>query len=187
MKRNNDNDYAKIKRLRDAYNMIPNLVWSALSFFPLTIYCYRYFGLKQILLLSAVSIIPIFFSNSFLNKIQLSDKAIIYRKLAVTAINTIVQNGTFINRFIRKKFPDYKQPPLNKTSAKRLWRQTYFYEKFHLMLFIFFMLTTVYAFIQKQFGWAFLFLVTNLLYNVYPNLLQQYIRVKLKNYNAGRN
>lgn len=59
-------------------------------------------------------------------------------------------------------------------------RDTYVYEKFHFLLFVFFTLSMVYALAKGYWGWAAVLGVTNLLYNVYPNLLQQYIRLKLK-------
>ena len=46
-------------------------------------------------------------------------------------------------------------------------------------MFIFFTLTTIYA-VKESYGmWALMISVANLIYNVYPNLLQQFIRVKL--------
>jgi hypothetical protein len=50
------------------------------------------------------------------------------------------------------------------------------------MLFVFFALATVYALWKGLAGWAVILSLTNLLYNVYPILLQQYIRVKLAVY-----
>ena len=47
------------------------------------------------------------------------------------------------------------------------------------MLFSFFSLVFIYALIKDYIGWALLLLLTNILYNVYPCLLQQYIRVRL--------
>jgi hypothetical protein len=46
-------------------------------------------------------------------------------------------------------------------------------------MFVFFILITVYALIKNHFLWAMIISASNLVYNVYPNLLQQYVRLKL--------
>ncbi len=56
------------------------------------------------------------------------------------------------------------------------------FEKFHFIMFVFFILITLYALVKNHFQWAIIISVTNLLYNIYPNLLQQYVRLKLMLY-----
>jgi len=53
------------------------------------------------------------------------------------------------------------------------------FEKFHFIMFVFFILITIYALVENHFWWAIIISATNLLYNIYPNLLQQYVRLKL--------
>lgn len=101
--------------------------------------------------------------------------------LGVHWINKFTQNGEIINQIVRKRFPEYKVVSRKTPSINKLVGQTYLFEKFHFMLFIFFTLITILAIIKVEPGWALLITITNLIYNVYPCLLQQYIRIKLSN------
>jgi len=183
MSQASNREIRKIRRLQNFYNAIPNLVWSALSLVPITVFCYQSMSPKWFWIFLGLSFLPLFFPNILLDKLQIGRSTKIYKKLGVHFINRIAQNGEFVNRLIRKRFPDHKVVSFDKKSSNRLVAQTYVFEKFHLMLFIFFTLAAIYAFAHHFSGWAWLFILTNILYNVYPNLLQQYIRVKLRIYN----
>ncbi len=172
-------DFKRAKRLLAWYNMIPNLVWSVINLVPISIFCYSYMDIRLLLIFSIASFVPVFFKNSFLDKMRVGNTTGIYKKLGVHIINKVAQNGDLINSFVRKKFPNYKGVELNKMSIRRLVSQTYFFEKFHLVLFLFFILTTTYALLKRYFWWSFFISLSNIGYNVYPNLLQQYIRLKL--------
>jgi len=160
--------------------MIPNLLWTVLFLIPITIFCYTLVTPKIIFILLGVSFIPVFFPNSFFDNIQLSKNSHFYRKIGVKYINTFAQSGNIINKYLKKKYPNFKVISKNKTSIKKQYYQTYFFEKFHFSLFVFFTVVTLYAGIRGNFYWALILTISNLLYNIYPNLLQQYIRVKLK-------
>jgi len=174
------NEIQKIRRIVAIYNMIPNLLWTALFLTPITIFCYNFIPPGIIFTMLGVSLIPIFLPNSFFDRIQLSGNADLYRRIGVKYINILAQNGKLLNDFLRKKYPTFKIVSNSKASIKKQYYQTYFFEKFHFSLFLFFIMVTVYAGIQGHFFWALCLIVSNLLYNIYPNLLQQYIRVKLK-------
>jgi len=83
---------------------------------------------------------------------------------------------------IKKRFPGYKMITRQRSSINQLLQQTYMFEKFHFIMFVFFGLLTFYALINNHFWWAIMITITNVLYNIYPNLLQQYIRLKLRLY-----
>ncbi len=127
-----------------------------------------------------VCLVPVFFPNSFFDTIQVSGDAHFYRKIGVRYINTLAQNGSLLNRFLRKKYQNFKVVSKSKSSIKKQYYQTYFFEKFHFSLFLFFTIVTIYAGLQRHFYWVLTLTISNLLYNIYPNLLQQYVRVKLK-------
>ena len=162
------------------YNMIPNMFWTALFLIPITIFCYTYITPKTVYILLGVSLTSIFLPNSFFDKIQLSRSSRFYKKMGVKYINMLAQNGTLLNTFLKKKHPGFKVVSRSKTSINKQYYQTYFFEKFHFSLFVFFTITTIYAGIQGHFYWVLTLTISNLLYNIYPNLLQQYVRVKLK-------
>lgn len=160
--------------------MIPNLLWTAIFFIPITMYCYTFVAPKMIYILLGSSIIPMFFPNSFFDKIQVSRNANWYRRIGVNYINFFAQSGGLMNRILRKKYPGFKAIYRSKASIRKQYYQTYFFEKFHFSLFLFFTGITIYAGIEGHFKWVVILVISNLLYNIYPNLLQQYIRVKLR-------
>ena len=178
-----DRDLSRIKRLLNWYNMIPNVVWSVLNLLPISIYCYNKVEHRSLYIFIALSVIPGVFPNSFYDRIQVGRTTRIYKRVGVGFINKLAQNGTIINQLVRKKFPDYKMIIHQRSSITRLLQQTYMFEKFHFIMFIFFILITSYALLKNHFCWAIIISVTNLLYNIYPNLLQQYIRLKLRLHN----
>ena len=160
--------------------MIPNLLWTALFLIPITIFCYSFIPQKTIYILLGLTLIPIFFPNSFFDNIQLSNNSHFYRRIGVKFINTFAQSGYFLNKFLKKKYPNFKVVSRTRSSIKKLYYQTYFFEKFHFSLFLFFTAVTIFAGIQGHFYWTLILTISNLLYNIYPSLLQQYVRVKLR-------
>jgi len=117
--------------------------------------------------------------NSFVDKLQIGKTIKIYKQLGVHHINKVAQNGVIINNLIKRKFPDHKIVTNKRSSVSGLIAQTYIFEKFHLILFLFFSLTFIASFLNGHWVWAAVILLTNIAYNIYPNLLQQYMRLKL--------
>jgi hypothetical protein len=93
----------------------------------------------------AISLPAIFLPKSFLNKIQLANSTSVYKKLGADLINKFIQNGDFINNLIKKKYPEYKVVYNKRKSIDGFVQQTFNNEKFHWFMFVFFMLTIVYA------------------------------------------
>ena len=164
------------------YNAVPNIIWSILNLLPVSIFCYRFVNLKLLLLFLLISGFAVLLPKAFFQNIQLSNSVRVYKKLGVHWINKFTQNGEIINRLVRKKNPEYRVVSIKKPSINRLVGQTYMFEKFHFLLFIFFILITASAIIMQYPGWALIITVTNIIYNVYPCLLQQYIRIRLLNF-----
>jgi len=162
--------------------MIANLFWSALNLIPISIFCYRHISLKILVTFLIISLIPLFLPRSFFNSIQLAKTTSFYKKIGIGFINKFAQNGEFINRLIRKKFPGYKTVLPGKKSVNKLLAQTYMLEKFHSMMFLLFALIMVYALMKNHLWWAVIILITNIIFNMYPNLLQQHIRIKLRTF-----
>ncbi len=174
------NNLIKIKTTLAFYNMIPNLVWSIINLTPITIFCFTLINTGTVYLFLVLSLVPAFLKNSFLDRIQIGRTTMIYRKLGVHMINKLAQNGAIVNALMKRKFPGYKVVIKKEKSISTLIYQTYVFEKFHMILFIFFSLSSLYALVKGNLSWAFIILLTNIAYNIYPNLLQQYIRIKLK-------
>jgi hypothetical protein len=180
MNLNRNKDASKIKRLLNWYNMILNIIWSILNLVPISIFCYTLLDHSYFYIFLTMSILPMFFPKSFFDRIQLGKTTVIYKKLGVALVNKLAQNGVIVNNLIRKKFPEYRAVTYHKSSINKLLVQTYMNEKFHFVMFLFFSLTTLYALSENLWLWAVILSITNLIYNIYPSLLQQYIRIKLK-------
>ena len=116
---------------------------------------------------------------SFYDRIQWSKKTVFYKKLGVHHFKKLATNGDFINRSIRKRFPHHRNVS-NYASLEAKWKETYVIEKSHSVLFVFCLLTTVYAWFIGAYGTAIFLSVGNLFLNYYPNLLQQYNRVRYR-------
>jgi hypothetical protein len=101
----------KIRRISAIYNMIPNLLWTAVFVVPVAIFCYTFVTPKMIYLLLGGSCIPIFFPNSFFDRIQASRNSQWYRKVGVRYINTFAQSGALVNKLLKKNFLDIKPFP----------------------------------------------------------------------------
>ncbi|MBB1285110.1 hypothetical protein HRH25_12065 [Flavisolibacter sp. BT320] len=172
-----------MRRLAGIYNLLVNLFWSLLCFVPVCVFCYQWLPSEFLLLFLTLSFIPTFFSRRAMAKLQISKTAVAYKKLGISLIQQISQNGVFVNFLVRRKYSDYSVVRREKRAIEALLNQTYVNEKFHLVGLVFFSLLTSFA-LLKGFGWwAFFFTVANLFYNTYPILLQQYIWVKLAFYN----
>jgi hypothetical protein len=169
----------KRKTLLAFYNLIPNLVWSVLNLTPILIFCFTLIELKLVYIFLVISFIPAFLRNSFIDKLQIGKTTKTYKKIGVHLIKKVSQNGDIINTLLKKKFPEHKIITSNKKSISTLITQTYIFEKFHLVLFLYFSLIIIYSMINEYWVWSFTILLTNIAYNIYPNFLQQYIRLKL--------
>lgn len=175
----------KIRNLVAGYNMIVNLFWSVVNLVPISIFCYRYLSMRIFIIFLVVSFLPLVLPNALFDKMQLGKTTSFYKSIGVNFINQFAQNGEIINRLVRRRYPNYKMVSGSRRSIRRLVSQTYMFEKFHFMMFLFFMFVTIYAALKHYWWWVLVIFVTNVIYNVYPNFLQQYIRVRLKAYKSA--
>jgi hypothetical protein len=179
-------DSNAIKKMVGVYNMVPNLFWSVLNLIPVSVFCYNFMHVKLFCIILTISLLTMLLPKSFFKKIQLAKTPTVYKKIGVNFINKFTQNGDIINRLIRNKFPQYKVISARRISIDKLIKQTYIFEKFHFVMFVFFSLAAIYAWLDHYITWVLIILLTNLVYNIYPAFLQQYIRVKLTS-PGGRN
>jgi hypothetical protein len=128
--------------------------------------------------------------RAFYNKFQISKNIRIYKALGVHKFKKFSTNGDFINRRIRKDYPRHRNITNFETINKKL-DETYTTEKSHTVLFVFCLLTNVYALWTNSIGTAVLLFIGNIMFNYYPNLLQQYNRIRymrvVKNYSLTTN
>ena len=114
-----------------------------------------------------------------LRRLQLSQGLRIYRRLRVPLVIRFTQDGGSVEASVRDGgvqaawFRDGKM-------LKRMIRVTYGRERFHLTLLLFFLFTAGYAAVHGQVVWSLLLCLSNVIYNLYPVWLQQYIRMRLQ-------
>jgi len=160
------------------FNGAANVLWSLLAFVPVGIFCYRFMEPKWLWRFVAASLIGFLVPASILKYLELSSTVHTYRRLGVHRANDFVQHGRLINRLARRSDPDYQQVR-SRASLAALVQSTYMQERFHWATLLFFLLSSLYGVARGYPGWALLITILNVVYNLYPIWLQQYIRLRL--------
>jgi hypothetical protein len=166
-------------RLATWYNQLSNVFWSILGFTPIGYFCYVRVGPGWLYLFLALSLPVVFLPNSFYDKMQVGRTTVVYERMGVRIVRKFTQDGDWVNRLIRRRFPKYKVFDSYPSIRKHL-RRAYMIEKIHFAFFLFFLYTALYALLNGYLLWALILTITNLGFNVYPNLLQQYNRLRLR-------
>lgn len=118
--------------------------------------------------------------------LQLSNNPNFYARTGVKFVRKFVQNGDYINRFIRKRNPTHGAIK-NKENAVAYLKTTAVAEVYHLFCLVFFTLTISYTLMLGHYLIAAITALTNVLYNIYPILLQQYNRARIAKITAANN
>lgn len=158
-------------------NFSVSMFWALLVFTPLTIYLYLYAGSVFIWVSSSLAILLMAVPASFYRRFQLSKNPQCYERMGVLVINKITQHGHWINSVVRKIQPGARMQQLR--SVKAMQANMEMFEKFHYGCLLMFSCCMVHAAFIPAWAWCLFFLVSNLLFNVYPILIQQYLRVRL--------
>jgi len=160
------------------YNALVNVFWSLLAFVPVSIFWYRVMERTWLSVFVVVSVIPFILPTSKLKYLELGANVRPYRKLGVPWVNKFVQHGRLINDLLRQKYPEYRRT-ISRARAPILVQNSYVQERFHWTVLLLFLLTSVYATAHGYLRWALLITVINVVYNLYPIWLQQYIRMRV--------
>lgn len=144
-------------------NQTLNIGWTILGFLPL----YYFWSLHGIgwpfYALLLISLTAFIFPEKLFSKLKISKDIRVYRRLGVKFIRRFAQDGDFQpNKGIRGY--------LNKIRM---------FERYHFCCLIFFQASSVYACYFEEYLLAFLIFFCNILYNVFPILLQQYNRMRI--------
>ena len=164
--------------LSRVYNGVANVFWSLLAFAPVSMFCYRFMERGWRWAFVAASFVAWMVPASTLRYLELSSTLSTYRKLGVHRVNHLVQHGTFINHLLRRRDAEYRRM-LSRAGTAYLLQSTYVQERFHWAVLLFFLLSSLYGIAHGFPGWALLITVINVVYNLYPIWLQQYIRLRL--------
>jgi hypothetical protein len=169
----------KAERLAAQYNLAINLFWTLLNLAPAAYYFYLYLPIAWLWIIAPVSLLPYFLPAALLDGLSASTSRRWYQRVGVHIVLEYVQQGRRINRMIQRRYPNYRIV-YDKTTIRRKINETYMFERFHLGLLMVFFIMTGHALAKECWQWAIVLLLSNLIYNIYPILLQQYIRLRLK-------
>lgn len=178
--------------MRSFYNQVLNFFWTAISFLPVLWYWSAFRVNAGLFFILALSMIPAFFPEKWLQKMQISKSRKFYERAGVNFIKKFVQDGDIVHGRANKKARNLVVH--NRDKASRYLKTISMYERYHLVAFDFFFLTSVHALFHGRYLLSFLIFLANIIYNIFPLLLQQYnkmrihrlIRVSTRDYNSSR-
>ena len=101
-----------------------------------------------------------------------------YHMLGVPHFRKMVPNGDWINAWRRRTTPTFRVIS-NRAEAKIYLGRTVVGEKSHLVLLLVGIATPLYALHIGWTSWAVYFAITNVIFHLYPILLQRYTRARL--------
>ncbi len=173
-----NDSYKDLERLKYRLNLILIALLCSTTLAPSLIFFVRGEGrILWMIIFIVISYLVSLLPKSFYDKIQLSSDVGVYRKLGVDWFKRFSTNGDFINRRIRRSYPTYRNI-INLDTVKAKLDETYVIERSHTVLLVFCFLTNIYAFQTQSYLTAAILFAGNLLFNFYPNLLQQYNRIR---------
>lgn len=91
-------------------------------------------------------------------------------------VRKFVQNGDLVNRLFKNEIDKTSK---NKNFAEKYLKTILMYEKYHVICFIFFGFSGIYAAYKQEFVYFSLIMISNVLYNICPVILQQYNRARI--------
>jgi hypothetical protein len=170
----------ELEKLKYRLNLILIVFLCSTTLAPCVIFYFRGEGqLKWMLIFIGISYLVSRLPATFYDRFQISEDVRIYKLLGVDKFKQLSTNGDLINRRIRKKYPTHRNI-INFETIKEKLNETYKIEKSHTVLFVFCLLTNIYAIFTNSIGTAVILFLGNILFNYYPNLLQQYNRIRYK-------
>ncbi len=171
-------DHKELEKLKYRLNLIPIALLCSTTLTPCVIFFLRGEGkIKWMMAFIAVSYFVSWLSKTFYDRLQISTDLEFYRTWGVGTFKKLSTNGDFINKIIRKKYPAHRNVTNLETIKEKL-NESYAIERAHTVLFVFCLLTNVYALGTNSIGTAIILFAGNILFNYYPMLLQQYNRIR---------
>lgn len=159
-------------------NQFINFFWTIICFAAVVVYWISTGLTPGFYIFIAISFIPAILPQKLMAKLQLSKSTRIYERLGVRFICRFVQQGDIANRISRKNKPGYRVI-VQKSNPSAYLKTVAMYERFHLMCLLFFLFTTVAALLDGRFVIAMMIMISNIIYNFYPILLQQFNRIRI--------
>ncbi|MEO6283145.1 MAG: hypothetical protein ABIN80_23720 [Dyadobacter sp.] len=163
-------------------NQLINVFWTLASFMAVGSYWGVHFAEKRspsvLGAIIVVSVLCYMTPRRWLSALTLSENRRTYERIGVKFMLWFVQNGTFVNR-IQRKFSKEKAIITSRKKASTYLSTIDMQERYHYCCFVFFILSAISALLIGKTESAFFIMLWNILYNVYPILLQQYNRLRI--------
>jgi hypothetical protein len=167
-----------LEKLKYRLNLILIAGLCSMTLAPCVIFYFRGAGEWQwLVIFIGISFLVSRLPKSFYDRFQISKDVKTYKTLGVDHFKRFSTNGDFINKRIRKEYPNHRNVT-NVETAKDKLNETYVIERSHTVLFVFCLLTNLYAVWTNSIGTAIILFIGNIVFNFYPNLLQQYNRIR---------
>ncbi|MBK0380529.1 glycosyl-4,4'-diaponeurosporenoate acyltransferase CrtO family protein [Mucilaginibacter segetis] len=160
---------------RENINQAVNAFWTILCFIPVLWCWYDDFSPILLSLFLALSVLG---QALPLRKFQISTRPAFYEKLGAKTVRKMVQNGDYVNRYLRSS---ERAGPIinNRERAAQYINSVAVYQRYHLICLFFFLFTAGYALWLQRYGLCAAVLISNVIYNVMPVILQQYNRARI--------
>lgn len=111
--------------------------------------------------------------------LNLSTNPRAYELIGVRAMRWLVQDGMLVNR-VRQRLGKRHKVITSRQSARAYLNKIVVQERYHYSCFVFFTLSAISAALAGKIQLALLISFWNIIYNVYPILLQQYNRLRIQ-------
>lgn len=168
----------ELENLKYRLNLILIAFLCSTTLAPCVIFYFRGEGeLKWMMVFIGISYLVSRLPRKFYDRFQISTDVKIYKQLGVDKFKKLSTNGDLINKTIRKRYPTHRNV-INFETIREKLNETYTIEKSHTVLFIFCFLTNIYSIWTNSIGTSIILFIGNVLFNFYPNLLQQYNRIR---------
>jgi hypothetical protein len=146
-------------------NALINVIWTIIGFFPICLFWYY----EEINFLFYILLLTAFLAGCLSERVYISlhiSKDIkVYEKLGVRFVRRFMQTGNFSKN--------------RGSGIKGYLKELSMFERYHYICLVFFQATAFYACFNHKLILALLVACSNLIYNVYPILLQQYNKIRM--------
>ncbi|SDG90719.1 hypothetical protein SAMN04487996_12536 [Dyadobacter soli] len=164
-------------------NQLINVLWTIVSFSVVGCYWGMYFAEKRtgfmLYVIVFVSVIAFHVPAKLISALNLSSNTRAYERVGIRAMRWLVQDGMLVSRVNRYMGKSHRTVR-NRQDAGSYLVKIAMQERFHYSCFVFFTLSSFSALSTGKMGMALLMTVSNIIYNLYPILLQQYNRLRIK-------
>lgn len=164
-------------------NQLINVFWTVLSFSMVGWYWGEVFAEKQgewlLYGTLGVSLLAFNIPARLISALNITKNPRTYELMGIRVIRWFVQDGMLVSRVHRHWGKKYKVIS-NQSNARQYLSKIAMQERYHYGCFAFFTLSALSAVATGKIQMALLISMANIIYNVYPILLQQYNRLRIQ-------